>query len=422
MKLTSYIVHRTSYIIILLALLLTGCHDKEETPVEPVPQPRAEAERTVIVYMAGDNSLGNAAFYNAIPLDTAEMVKGKALIPEDVNYIVFIDDKQNTPAIYELSAKSGMQLWKQYKEELCTTNADVMLSVLREIEYYFPARHYGITLWSHASGWVPERTSTRRNSFGKDETLSADSSGKLEMEIPVLRDVLAQLPKFDYIFFDACFMQSIEVAYELRNVTDYMIGSPAEIPGPGAPYDKVIEALCKSDVEGIVRGYGSGYPGAYDRYFYPGVLLSCIDCTGQKLEALAEATGQLLTPIYMDHLAPSSQRFQYYCNVSLNKFSFCFDMRTTMRRLLLDEEYDAWMELFNQAVPLYTYSDPPDGYSLPLWLANYCNNPVVQDPDCYGGVSMFVPMVRYDNEGYSLNQDFQKTSWYKAAGWDATGW
>lgn len=396
--------------IIICVLLEAGCRDRLELPDDSPLEPRAEAERTVIVYMAGDNSLGDASYYNAIPLDTAEMAKGKDLIPENVNFIIFVDDKQHKPAIYELSQGYGMQLWKQYEEELCTIDSLTMLEVLREIEQNFPARHYGITFWSHATGWTPERSSSRRKTFGQDKT---PASGKIEMEIPVLRDVLAHLPKFDYIFFDACFMQCIEVAYELRDVTNYMIGSPAEIPGPGAPYDKVIESLCKGDAKGIVQAYDSGYPSG----IYTGVLLSCIDCT--KLDALAEATGQLLIPHYMAQTEPSTYGFQAYCS-ALDRYTYYFDMSTTMHCLLPEEDYAAWLELFNQAVPLYKFSDPLVGHAFPEWYANLCIDSKLRNPEYYGGVSMFVPMAKYD--AYGWNEAFRKTSWYKATGWEVTGW
>ena len=45
------------------------------------------------------------------------------------------------------------------------------------------------------------------------------------------------------MLFDACYMQSVEVIYQLRDRTDYFIGSPTEIPGPGAPYEAVVPAL-----------------------------------------------------------------------------------------------------------------------------------------------------------------------------------
>lgn len=402
---------KLAYVVILSGVLMAaGCHDEKE--LQPAtPQPRAEAERTVIVYMVADNQP-----HLPVRQDTTEMARGKNLIPEDINFIVYLDDNDSHPAIYELSARRGMQLWKSYDKELCSTDSLTMLNVLREIEYYFPARHYGITFWSHASGWAPERMNARRNTFGKDENHGQTASLKNEMEIPVLRDVLAHFPMFDYIFFDACFMQCIEVAYELKAVTQYMVGSPAEIPGPGAPYDKIVTALCSGDAKGIVQGYVSGYPGTYEGIYYPGVLLSCIDCT--RLEALATATGQLLTPLYMGRREQSTYGFQVYCdNFSRNrnsKFPYYFDMRTTMCRLVSPEDYAEWMEIFKEAVPLRTFS------STGKWYASFCSRPVIQRPECYGGVSMFIPLGIY--EGYGWIENFRKTSWYGASGWDVTGW
>lgn len=49
------------------------------------------------------------------------------------------------------------------------------------------------------------------------------------------------------MLFDACYMQSVEVIYQLRDRTDYFIGSPTEIPGPGAPYEAVVPALFSQD-------------------------------------------------------------------------------------------------------------------------------------------------------------------------------
>lgn len=401
-------------IVFFNVLLLFGCREEIIPPVNPEPQPRVEAERTVIIYMAADNSLSAA-----VRGDTIEMVRGKNLIPQDVNVVIFIDGGDNRSVIYELSAKEGMKPWKRYSEPLCSTDSLVMLNILQEIETNFPARHFGITFWSHASGWSPERQSSRQKTFGKDEHADTAALEKKEMEIPVLRDVLAQLPKFDYIFFDACFMQCIEVAYELKDVTDYMVGSPAEIPGPGAPYNKIIEPLCKGDAKGIVMGYSSGYPSG----IYSGVLLSCIDCS--KLDDLAQATGQLLTPLYMGRKDLGTYGFQVYCDSysrdRKSKYPYYFDMRTTMNRLLsYDEEaYVKWMEHYNQAVPLRIHSTPSyDGQV--RWYANFCTQSVILDPECYGGISMFVPLTIY--EGYGWNEDFQKTSWYKAAGWEATGW
>mgnify|MGYP002519329308 CR=1 FL=1 len=174
--------HFALYIIILYSIFsLTACRDRlvppEEDPASSgeVLQPKAEAERTVIIYMAADNNLTEI-----VRGDTAEMIKGKGLIPENVNFVIYLDDNTHKPALYELSAKNGMKKLKESDEEHCSTDGETMLKVLREIQHYFPARHYGITFWSHASGWVP-----RRNTFGVDETPGPNAK-EPEMEIPVL--------------------------------------------------------------------------------------------------------------------------------------------------------------------------------------------------------------------------------------------
>ena len=68
-------------------------------------------------------------------------------------------------------------------------------------------------------------------------------NGDNRMNISEFVEILKSAPHFDFILFDACFMQAVEVAYELRDYTDYCIGSPTEIPGPGASYDAVVPAM-----------------------------------------------------------------------------------------------------------------------------------------------------------------------------------
>jgi len=116
----------------------------------------------------------------------------------------------------------------------------------------------------------------------------------------------------------------------------------------------------------------------------------------------------------MEHAEPSASGFQAYCS-RLVKYNYYFDMRTTMCRLLSEDDYAAWMEYFDRAVPTKTFS------STRTWFSNnLCNFPYIEDTECYGGVSMFVPLQAYDPYGW--NADFQETSWYEALGWAETGW
>ena len=52
------------------------------------------------------------------------------------------------------------------------------------------------------------------------------------MNISEFVEILEVTPHFDFILFDACFMQSVEVAYELRDYTDYCIGFQQRYQAP----------------------------------------------------------------------------------------------------------------------------------------------------------------------------------------------
>lgn len=400
------------YLIILLcgSLALTACHDDLPEPEPAKPDPWSvvhdKAERTVIVYMAADNSLND--FANG---DLNEMRQAAPDIPANVNFIIYLDKQNAKPVIYQLTAQEGLTVLKQYDEELNSVDSQTMLQTLRDIEMRFPAEHYAMSFWSHGTGWIP-----RKKSFGEDSRVTTAPKEPNKMNIPELASVLGELHQGDnrleYIFFDACFMQSIEVAYELRHVTRQVVGSPAEIPGPGAPYKTVVKPMCEGSAEGILYEYDKGYPLSP----YTGVLLSCIDCS--KLDELVSITGRYLTPHYMNRTTPADylcQYFQPYCT-DMSVTTHCYDMCTTMYLLLSEEEFTTWMEAFGRAVPVRSISDSNS------WYADYCRPSRVNDPEHYGGVSMFVPKDIYDYSESRWNDSFRETSWYKDAGWEVTGW
>ena len=82
----------------------------------------------------------------------------------------------------------------------------------------YKAESYGLIYWSHGEGWIPTPLPSTRW-IGNDKT-----GGGHYMNIEDLKLVLQNAPHFDFIMFDACFMQSVEVAYELRDCCDYYIG------------------------------------------------------------------------------------------------------------------------------------------------------------------------------------------------------
>lgn len=132
----------------------------------------------------------------------------------------------------------------QYKEAgHVATDRKVMARVLKDMVALAPADSYGLAMGSHATGWMPGKSVPAR-AFGDDNKYSID--------IPELAKVLEEAfsgRNLDYVLFDACMMANAEVAYELRNVANYCIGSALETPVDGFPYADIMDELLSDDVD-----------------------------------------------------------------------------------------------------------------------------------------------------------------------------
>ncbi len=74
------------------------------------------------------------------------------------------------------------------------------------------------------------------------------------MEITEMNEALEGF-HFDFMLFDACYMSGIECAYELKDKTDYLLGSPTEVLARGFPYEDFLPALFKdkADLEAVTK-------------------------------------------------------------------------------------------------------------------------------------------------------------------------
>ena len=104
-------------------------------------------------------------------------------------------------------------------------------------------------------------------------------------EIEELAALLKRLPtKVGRLMFDACLMQCVESSYALRGAAEWVIASPAEIPGDGALYSTLVPHFFSSD--GTVELMDS-YIKAYENEF-AGVVLSAVRT--EAMQHLADVT------------------------------------------------------------------------------------------------------------------------------------
>ena len=359
------------------------------------PDPDAKGN-VAIIYWIGDNNLSTYADY-----DIDELTKGKDNIPANDKVVIYVDEPNANPVIYQLDAQNGLQVWKKFAKEQDCTDSLTVLNNLREIIKNFPAKKYGLTFGAHGSGWV-----IHRRAMGYDQ-----SHSNKWLNIPTLRGILERLPHMSYIFFDVCFMQDIQVAYELRKQTDWIVGSPAEIPAPGAPYHLILKALCECDPSGIINGYNNYYPIGN----YTGTLLSAVNCS--QLENLAACTSKYIRSYFANRHTIGddiTQDIQRYSTTFSDNYTYYYDMSSAMHKILSEEEYNEWFGAFEMAVPIRKYNTG-EWYS-----PSICNYPYLYDNEHFGGISMYIPQT--GTGGTKKNNELRAYQWYKAAGWDKTGW
>jgi hypothetical protein len=392
-----------------LLLGVTSCHWFS-------PDDEVNYDRTVLAYIAAENSLSYGAFHQQ---DIDEMLQAAGDIPTNSRLLIYLDDTSN-PRILSIEQQSGRRptsrVVYEYSEEQNSGDVETLRTVMEWVYDNYPSSTYGLIFWSHGDAWLPAKAIPQRSICIDNERNNYSNSGS-KMDIADVADVLAGFPCFEFIMFDACFMQAVEVAYELRNVARYVIASPAEIPNPGAPYERMVKPFFgipfdgAEVVEQYYRMYNDSVMPVYDygsdRY---GVSLSVIDCG--HLDALANATAGMITKYVSRDEATDLKGVQRYYPLSSKSRPEFYDMNGYMQRLITDEaDYVRWKSVFDLAVPY--------ARSTAWWYSNDAYTQHV-DLDNYGGVSCYVPQDRSIYDG--LNEKFRATSWYMDAGWHEVGW
>ena len=228
--------------VVLSAVLFSSCINEEyEGPDPDLPV------RTILVWLGGDNNLSDETGRKIEALRQGWTYTGnKCLIYQDsrdgARLLRLRGGCRTTPTPY-------VEIVREYGAENSASPA-TFARVLREVADAYPADSYGLIFFSHASGWLPAGTlqnpQKRTRSIGVDD----GGTGRAEMEIA---EFAAAIPDgmFDFIVFETCLTAGVEVAYELRGKSDYMLASAAEIVSPGFTpvYPSALRLLCNTAVE-----------------------------------------------------------------------------------------------------------------------------------------------------------------------------
>jgi hypothetical protein len=237
--------------------------------VRPSVRPSAAKKKwTVMIWMAGDNDLESFG-----DRDLAEMKKVGST--DDINVTVQFDSMRDdrTRRYY---MREGGRPADDVVEELGETNTGdpaVATDFFRwAIERYPSDRLLGV-IWNHGSGIDETDIYARARARGtpvvraalagrhrralfnstvtqatNDRAIAYDDTSRDFLDNLELKRVLAEVKKetgrvFDVLGFDACLMNMIEVAYQLKGNARVVVGSEELEPGDGWPYDRVLRSL-----------------------------------------------------------------------------------------------------------------------------------------------------------------------------------
>jgi len=198
-----------------------------------------------------------------------------------------------------------------------------------------------------------------------------------------------------FILFDACFMGSIEVVYELRHVTDYLIASPAEVISTGFPYDKIMQPMFQSvpDLNAVCNAfyqYYNEHPNEYWRSATVGLYHTA------SLGELATVVKSIFSSYRSTLNQFSLDQVQHYANASI-----FYDLDNFILKLATPAEYALFKTSFDKVV---LHKHATSRFFSMVISAAYI--PV----NYFGGISTYIPVSTQQ----ALSSAYKETAWNRA--------
>lgn len=139
-----------SYWIVVICALVIPLSSCEKSDVK-----EPDLDRVILLYMAANNNLSSYAEYNLSALT-------QGYIPSDESrqiLLVYQHLEGKSPKLVRMFKETDgtikEEVVAQYDDHNSATG-DVLRVVLGKIKAVFPSKEYGLILWSHATGWLPQ--------------------------------------------------------------------------------------------------------------------------------------------------------------------------------------------------------------------------------------------------------------------------
>ena len=271
--------------LLIILLVISGHVFAQYSPENPAPL----KEWTFLIYLDGDNDLEENALGDFLEMSSIGS-------NTDINIVTMLDRRNLYSDLYDdwTDTRRGYvqfgdipdSSWGESLGEINMGDPQNLKDFLTWGVASFPANRTVLIMWNHGSGWSDYYASiaasysylqTSAISKSKEKPAKAiclDDTSDDELTLAEIRVALEELQTNELIYIDlfgmdACLMAMAEVITEIKDVSDYFVGSPAEEPLDGWPFDMIFQdlqinplmstsALGETIVNRYYQSYGNG--------------------------------------------------------------------------------------------------------------------------------------------------------------------
>ena len=281
-------------VFFLFSFVITSCDDETDYPDEP-----QHTDKTIFMYLpwSGDD-IYDYFIDNISHFETA--VENNHGLNNN-RLIVFIANDESEAVMFEITYDNDScdrDTLKNYSFGTHEyTTPEGISAIINDVIAEAPAASYAMTIGCHGMGWLPAGTSVKTrtavpaNGNGNrplTRYFGHGSDSRYQTDITALAEGIKDAGvKMEYILFDDCYMSNIETAYDLKDVTNYLIASTCEIMIYGMPYEEIGVELLNNNYQGIVDDFYN----FYSTYKAPYGTISVTDC--REVETTAQLMRQI---------------------------------------------------------------------------------------------------------------------------------
>lgn len=318
--------------------------------------------QTLLVFFPWSGGTNTSGLYSDLLANVDNMCEGikaqKGL--SNARVLVFMSKNSRRSHLFELKYDATQKevirdTLKTYDDGSFYNSPEGIASVISDVKSQAEALNYAMIIgchgcgWTYAADWVSYPNFARPNngaswgaSTGANTSTSSDFSGSADnfssstdnfsgiqygedsnhpktrffgsvtlddaaIDVSTLAEgIKLSNTKMQYILFDACYMSNVETAYELKDVTNFLVASCSEVLSEGLPYSTIWSSLVSNapNYSNIV----SSSVNYYAQSSTPACNLAAIDC--RQMDKLASvmkeinASCTLSSSVPLDSLQP----------------------------------------------------------------------------------------------------------------------